>query len=173
MSKGSCFPSKISPPMISAVFQSVKSRPAARAGIAWSDPALLAAVQLADTLRPYWKSLKLEAILLPSQINEGTAMKDIPLELIGLGGSHILWGRVPGSDYPGELDAEQKIHRLENYLAEFGDYGQPKGPYEIDIRHWRENTRRPLPAQAGQSKPNRAKDGQRIQNTEGRRKARG
>jgi large subunit ribosomal protein L17 len=51
---------------------------------------------------------------------------------------------MPGSTYPGELDAGQKVGRLDKYLREFGSYQQPQGPYAIDIRHWQEITRKPL-----------------------------
>ena len=62
----------------------------------------------------------------------------------------VVWGRAPGSGHPGELTAVQKIGRLRKYLDEFGGYAQPRGPYEIDIRHWQEITRRPLnPRQIG------------------------
>jgi hypothetical protein len=65
----------------------------------------------------------------------------------------VVWGRPPGNDHPGELEATQKIRRLEKYLADYGDYGQPNGPYEIDIRHWQEITRRPLAQEQLQAKP--------------------
>ena len=155
------------------VIQNITSKPAAQPGIVWSDPALLAAVRLADLLGDKWKSLKLQAISVPLDPNSTTTIGDVQLELVGLGGSRILWGRVPGSDYPGELDPTQKIRRLENYLTEFGDYGQPNGPYEIDIRHWRENTRRPLVGDPVQTRPSRSpRDESRIQSSEAKRKTR-
>jgi hypothetical protein len=155
------------------LIQNVTSKPAARPGIAWSDPALLAAARLASLLGEKWTSLKLEAISIPRNLDPSLDINDISLELQGIGGSRILWGRTPGSDHPGELEPAQKIRRLENYLADFGDYGQPNGPYEIDIRHWRENSRRPLISDQAPAKPSRnLKDDTRIQNTEGRRKTR-
>jgi hypothetical protein len=66
------------------------------------------------------------------------------LELESTGGSRIQWGRMPGSTYPGELEATQKVGRLDQYLREFGSYHLPQGPYAIDIRHWQEITRKPL-----------------------------
>jgi len=156
------------------VIQNVTSKPAAQPGIVWSDSALLAAVRLADLLGDKWKSLKLEAISISYNASTTTATDDVQLELIGVGGSKILWGRGVGSDYPGELESSQKIRRLENYLTEFGDYGQPNGPYEIDIRHWRENTRRPLVSDQVHAKPSRNhKEDSRIQSSEGKRKSRG
>lgn len=156
------------------VIQDVASRSAIRPGTVWDDPALLAAARLAALLKDKWSALKLDAISVPRKIDPSTPLEEISLELVGAGGSKILWGRMPGTDHPGELLPEQKIRRLENYLSEFGGYTAPHGPYEIDIRHWRENARRPLGSDPGQSKPiKRPKEDQRIQSTEGKRKTRG
>ena len=51
---------------------------------------------------------------------------------------------MPGKHYPGELTGEQKLGRVQKYLAEFASFERPAGPYEIDIRHWEEISRRPL-----------------------------
>jgi len=110
----------------------------------WNDPALIAAARLAKLLEEKWKPLKLEAISIPRNASTKSDANDILLELIGKGGSRIAWGRPPGSDHPGELEPTQKIRRLEKYLADFGDYDKPNGPYEIDIRHWQEISRHPL-----------------------------
>lgn len=156
------------------VIQNITSTPAAKPGIVWNDPALFAAGRLADLLGDKWKALKLEAISVSRSTSPAIEPNDVQFELRGLGGSKILWGRAPGSDYPGELEPGQKIRRLENYLTEFGDYGQPHGPYEIDIRHWRENTRRPLIGDETPSKPPKnPRNGSHIQSTEGKRKTRG
>ena len=94
-------------------------------------------------------------IIVPQLAEPSTDPTDILLELTGIGGSRIVWGRAPGSDHPGELEPTQKIRRLEKYLADYGDYGQPHGPYEIDIRHWQEITRRPLATPQAQAKPSK------------------
>ncbi len=155
------------------LIQNISSKPSARPGIVWSDPSVLAAAKLAQLLGDKWKALKLEAISLPRNASTTSEVNDVSLELVGLGGSRILWGRTPGSDHPGELEPTQKIRRLENYLTEFGDYGQPNGPYEIDIRHWRENSRRPLVSDRPTTKPNRPqRDDSRIQSSEGKRRTR-
>ena len=69
---------------------------------------------------------------------------DLQFELLTRNGSRILWGRAPGTNHPGELTVEQKIGRLKKYQSDFGGFDQPHGPYEIDIRHWREISRRPF-----------------------------
>ncbi|WP_373649534.1 cell division protein FtsQ/DivIB [Schlesneria sp. DSM 10557] len=133
--------------------RNVSALPRVRAGMVWSDPAILAAARLAETLADKWQSLKFEAISIPREVDPATEPHDVLLELVGQGGSHIVWGRPPGSDHPGELEASQKIRRLEKYLADFGDYAQPNGPYEIDIRHWQEISRRRLSTEQVQVKP--------------------
>ena len=155
------------------LIQQVAPKPAIRPGAVWNDPALLAAAQLANLLGDKWKSLKLDAIAVPRNVSTTTAVNDIPLELVGSGSSRILWGRPPGSDHPGELEPSQKIRRIENYLSEFGDYKKPNGPYEIDIRHWRENSRRPLPTDQSQVQPIRKQHEEpRFRSSEGKRKTR-
>lgn len=119
----------------------VQSTPRGAAGRKWGDPAVEAAAQLADFMGLRWKTLDLAAIAVPAT---GAAATDPILEFTTTGGSRILWGRAPGSKHPGELTADQKLGRLEKYLAEFGGFDRPQGPYEIDIRHWQEISRKPL-----------------------------
>lgn len=155
------------------LIKNVTSQSVARPGMVWNDPALLAAAQLAALLEEQWKSLKLEAILVPRNATSVTDPNDVPLELLAQGGSKIVWGRPPGNDHPGELEATQKIRRLEKYLADFGDYGKPNGPYEIDIRHWQEISRRPLAIDQAHSKPVKGpKESGKTQVSEGKKKTR-
>jgi hypothetical protein len=135
------------------VIQYTGMRPKIRPGTIWNEPNILAAARLASLLSEKWKLLKLEAIVIPQLAEPSTDPMEILLELTGIGGSRIVWGRAPGSDHPGELEPIQKIRRLEKYLTDYGDYGQPHGPYEIDIRHWQEITRRPLATPQAQTKP--------------------
>lgn len=122
----------------------VRSKPRGGAGAPWGDPVVVGAAQLADFLGPRWKELQIAAVVAPSA--SSPAADQLFYELETQGGSRILWGRSPQSRYPGELAAGQKLGRLEKYLAEFGSFDEPHGPYEIDIRHWQEMTRRPLTA---------------------------
>lgn len=126
------------------VVRGVTSIPYGAAGKPWGDPAVAAAAALADFLGPRWKDLQLTAIVVPRITSASTQPQDVLLELETTGGSRVQWGRLPGSTYPGELDAGQKVGRLDKYLREFGSFLQPQGPYAIDIRHWQEITRRPL-----------------------------
>jgi cell division septal protein FtsQ len=122
----------------------VKSTPLGPAGQMWGDATVVAAARLADILQADWEQLKLAAIYAPRQTVASQSIADVQLELVTEGGSHILWGRAPGSNYPGELQPEKKIGRLKKYQADFGSFDEPLGPYEIDIRHWQEISRRPL-----------------------------
>jgi hypothetical protein len=104
---------------------------------------LIGAGRIAELLAPSWSHLDLEAIELP-RATGGVEPSDLQIQLQSKSGSTIIWGRAPGSDHPGELTPAQKLARLEKYLAEYGGFDRPSGPYEIDIRHWQEITRRPV-----------------------------
>jgi hypothetical protein len=126
------------------VILNVRSTPQGPAGTPWGDPVVLGGARLAAELAPYWKKLGVTSISCERSPTGKTA--DEWYTLISTGGSRIIWGRAPGVDHPGELSVEQKIGRLKKYVADFGNFDQPHGPYEIDIRHWREISRRPLTA---------------------------
>lgn len=104
---------------------------------------LIGAGRVAELLAPSWSQLQLEAIELP-RAAAGVDPADMQLQLYSKSGSTIIWGRAPGTDHPGELTPSQKVARLEKYVGEFGGFDRPNGPYEIDIRHWQEITRRSL-----------------------------
>lgn len=139
-------PNDFSPPAAERypVVKNIRSVPAGPAGVRWGDPVVLAAARLADTLSLDWTDLQLTAIIAPKPAKADVDPGELLFELSTKGGSKILWGRAPGSGHPGELTAVQKIGRLHKYLKEFGGFDQPRGPYEIDIRHWQEISRRPL-----------------------------
>jgi hypothetical protein len=126
------------------VVKNIRSVPAGPAGTLWGDPVVFAAARLADALLHDWPDLQLTAIIAPKPLQAAVDPADLMFELTTRGGSKIIWGRAPGSGHPGELSAMQKIGRMQKYLREFGGFDQPRGPYEIDIRHWQEITRRPL-----------------------------
>lgn len=122
----------------------VVSTPQGPAGTAWGDEVVEDAARLAAELAGSWKKLRLTAIVCP-RTTEGHARIDAGVfVLTSQGGSRIIWGHAPGTDHPGELSTAQKIGRLENYVARFGGFDRPQGPYQIDIRHWRDISRTPL-----------------------------
>lgn len=122
----------------------VRTRPRGPAGTEWGDPVVTGAATLAEFLGPRWQAFELSAIEVAAETAVPRADEEPRYELVTRGGTRILWGRPPGSQHPGELAASQKLGRLEKYLAEFGSFERPRGPYEIDIRHWQEISRRPL-----------------------------
>jgi len=155
------------------LLRGIETQPRGPAGVRWGDVVVELGAKLAVALGPHWKELQLAAVLVPGSGAEGGGRKaeggdrrsevggrrsdsathysplnpdSLKFVLKTVGGSRILWGRAPGSQYPGELSAEKKIGRLKKYLSDFGGFDQPHGPYEIDIRHWQEITRRPLSA---------------------------
>lgn len=111
-----------------------------RAGSRITEPRVADAAALAELLAPRWQAMGFEFIEIPGR---PATESDVRYYLQCRSGSRILWGRGPGTSHPGELSAAQKVARLERYLAEFGGFDRPNGPYEIDIRHWQEITRRP------------------------------
>ncbi len=123
-----------------------------------TEPGLIGAARVAELLAPQWSQLGLEAIELPKSPDSTVKAADIVLQLHSKSGSTIIWGRAPGSNHPGELTGAQKIARLEKYVSEFGGFDRPNGPYEIDIRHWQEITRRPVAkAQASSRRDSRTR----------------
>lgn len=114
------------------------------AGMPWGDSAVQGAAELAAALLPWWKSLDIKSIAYEASTTGATS--DDMFVLLTARGSRILWGRAPSTDHPGELSVEQKIGRMREYVTRFGGFDRPNGPYEFDIRHWREISRRPLTA---------------------------
>jgi hypothetical protein len=126
------------------VIRNAHSTPQGAAGTAWGDRIVEGAASLAEALGPLWKKLQLESIQIPDATGARGGPDETIYELRTVGGSHIIWGRAPGSDHPGELTPQQKIGRLEDYATRNGGFSDDHGPYEIDIRHWHEITRQPL-----------------------------
>jgi len=126
-----------------------KMSPQGAVGTSWGDPQVVAAAKLASALLPHWKEFGLVSIVIPTRIDLRAPLVELVFELHTKGGSHIIWGRAPGVVYPLELSAEQKIGRLEECLTRFGGFDLPDGPYEIDIRHFKEITRFQLTAKNG------------------------
>lgn len=124
----------------------VRSVPPSIQGDAWDDPLVLGAARMAAALRDEWQPLGLRAIAVPERTTEKISLQESEFSLVTTGGSAILWGRAPGIDQPGELSVEQKLGRLKKYLTDFGSFDEPAGPYEIDIRHWQQISRKKLPA---------------------------
>jgi hypothetical protein len=125
----------------------VVSTPQGPAGTDWGDPVVEDAARLADELSAQWKSLGLESIVCPRRADSHARIDEGVFLLTSRGGSRIIWGHAPGTDHPGELSTKQKIGRLEEYVKRFGGFERPHGPYQIDIRHWRDISRTPLSAE--------------------------
>jgi hypothetical protein len=132
------------------LIRGIRSAPAGSAGMNWGDVHVVGAARLAAELADrYWHEFDLAAITVAQADATNSTIDDLTFELLTSGGSRIIWGRIPGTDHPGELSVEQKLGRLKQYLADFGGFDEPHGPYEIDIRHWQEISRRPLTATRG------------------------
>ncbi|WP_298861359.1 hypothetical protein [uncultured Gimesia sp.] len=132
------------------IITGIRSVPEGSAGNPWGDLTVKGAAQLAEALGPHWKELDIVSIEAPRRTTAKLALDDLIYRLITTGGSEIVWGRSPKSQRRGELRVEQKIGKLEKYYRDYGGFDRPHGPYEIDIRHWQEISRRPLKQQSNQ-----------------------
>jgi hypothetical protein len=125
----------------------VVSTPQGPAGTDWGDKAVAGAAELAAELSPHWKKFGLMSIVAPRTVEGHDKIDEGVYVLLANGGSRIVWGHAPGTNHPGELSTKQKIGRLEEYVTKFGGFDRPQGPYQIDIRHWRDISRTPLSAE--------------------------
>ncbi|HEY2253190.1 MAG TPA: hypothetical protein VGH74_19085 [Planctomycetaceae bacterium] len=130
----------------------VVSTPQGPAGTEWGDEVVAGAAELAAELGPHWKKFCLVSIVAPRSAEAHGKIDQGVFVLLAKGGSRIIWGHAPGtsnleSSHPGELSTKQKIGRLEEYVTKFGGFDSPQGPYQIDIRHWRDISRMPLSAE--------------------------
>ncbi len=133
------------------IVSGVQSVPAGGVGQPWGDTVVTGAARVASLLtrsdasgKPYWQALALNRIDAPARLSADDRLDDLIFRLRTRGGSRIIWGRAPGTGHPGEVTAEKKIRRLQDYLANFGRYETAHGPSELDIRHWHEISHRAL-----------------------------
>jgi hypothetical protein len=149
------------------LIRGVQSSPLCPVGGTWDDPLVVGGAKIAEVLLPHWMKLDLQAVegvfwsAAPTPAEEG-ALEETPLDslaeerkesaaeasngtfyLLSRGGTRVVWGRPPDSDNPGEIPASDKIARLQKYVADYGSLDSPNGPYELDIRHWKDLSRRP------------------------------
>jgi len=129
-----------------ATISGVRSSPPSVQGEVWNDPAVKGAARLAAVLRTHRQRFHLKAILVPPRVKNTVKLADLEFKLLTTSGSTILWGRAPGVEHDEELSIDQKIDRLKTYLADYGSFDAPAGPYEIDIRDWQQISRRQIPA---------------------------
>lgn len=133
------------------VIGDVSTTPQGPAGTPWGDAAVAGAAHVAAVLLPHWGQWGLEEIRFTRPAESSASVNEPIYELVTSGGSRIIWGRAPGTDYPGELATEQKLGRLKKYVTDFGGFDAPAGPYEIDIRHWQTISRRQITARPERS----------------------
>ena len=128
--------------------------PPIRRGEAWGDPAVAGAAELADVLTrsegeqaSWWKALGLKSIIAPSSV--GIDAADLQYRLETSGGSQIVWGRAPSTDYPAELQVAQKLERMAEYHRSYNGFDDAPAPFLIDVRGWQGTTRSLLAEEAG------------------------
>ncbi|HCD00529.1 MAG TPA: hypothetical protein DER64_08365, partial [Planctomycetaceae bacterium] len=121
--------------------------------VAWNDPSVVAAAELATELESYWEPFDLVAIVVQRRDPAVNSAGDhMVLELLTRGGSRVVWGRPPGTGHPGELTTAQKIGRIMQFISHFDSLDPPDGPFEINIRHWHEIIFRSLKSTSARSR---------------------
>jgi len=124
----------------------VRSSPPSVQGEVWNDPLVVGAARIAAVMQANWKQFDLKAVVVPSRTSEEISLRETEFSLLTTSGTIILWGYAPGFEEKNSLSVTQKIDRLKTYLADYGSFDAPAGPYEIDIRHWQQISRKQIPA---------------------------
>ena len=123
------------------LLRSTESIPNRPPGEPWADSVVLGAARLADELAPdqrmseFWDRFDLAAIEPSGAALQDAALEELTYELVTAGGSRIVWGCPPGADQL-EPTVQQKLRRLEDYLATHGSFESARGPNRIDIRQF-------------------------------------
>src|SRR3954447_86951 len=104
-------------------------------GDGWNDPRVLGGARLAAQLFDVWQKLRLVEIL----ANMPTTPRDEKLpctfEIVTIGGTHIIWGTMPGQEPPGaESSFNEKRQRLLDYASQHGKLESIDGPAVLDVR---------------------------------------
>jgi len=107
-------------------------------GVAWGDPRVIGAANIAAIWEDNWQSLGLYRIQLmptpPSYPREPAVPTVAPqFDLTTSTGARILWGHAPGAEISGEALPNEKIERLQDYIAKNGPLGADG--VELDLRN--------------------------------------
>lgn len=126
-------------------FVRIEQRPTVPTGRRWVDPRVLGAAEIAAALGPAWERMKLDRIETLAVDSAATASNvggdsirrstEPVFVLFTRGKSQIVWGYAPGAKVLGEASAEEKVARLEQYLADFDTLDGLQGkPQKLDVR---------------------------------------
>jgi len=118
----------------------VDTLPAGTVGEAWGDARVLGGAEIAAALADAWKELQLWQVR-PADAATTGIVAEPTYELITRGGTHIFWGRAPGSNTAGELPSAEKVVRLLKYVREHGPLEGPNVPKRMDIQDMRVSAR--------------------------------
>ena len=110
----------------------VDTLPVATVGQCWGDPRVVGGAEIAAALAGAWAELKFSRIVPLAAASPRTADR-YTYELLTRGGTRVLWGRAPGTNAPGEIDAAEKVARLRNYARQHGTLEGRDGPQELDV----------------------------------------
>jgi hypothetical protein len=97
-------------------------------GRAWNAAEVEAAVTLAGAVHAERNAWQLEAI----ELGADPLVPDLRLRTKR--GTIIIWDTLAESASQGGVPASEKLRRLRDYCAEFGNLDGPAGPYELNVR---------------------------------------
>ena len=108
---------------------------APRAGQVWNSPRVVGAVALIAHLDKSWGPLNLLDVTPSNSLEVRGDLRYPVFELRTKGGTYISWGAAPGMGPPGESTFEEKLQRLNQYIAQNGPLGSVNNsPKWIDVR---------------------------------------
>lgn len=119
----------------------VRSMPQGPAGRSWGDEAVAGAARLAARLtsgsdhETPWERYGLQAIVIRSKQGPVANVEDVIYGLMTRDGSQIVWGHAPGADAL-EPSVDQKLQRLDKFLADNDRFDYLNQPILIDITDW-------------------------------------
>jgi hypothetical protein len=113
-------------------------------GARWGDSRVVGGAEIANALLPFWEKFDLHQII-PLSPREYAAVGAIAADknsrlgeyyfvILSRKGMRILWGPAPGANVPGEPTPQQKVKKLEQFVAEHGSLDYPQGPRELDLQ---------------------------------------
>ena len=122
----------------------VDREPTIPTGRRWGDARVVGGAEIAAALGPVWESMKLKQIA-PLAADPAAAANaggdsgrrsiEPVFALFTRGGTRIVWGYAPGANVLGEIPADVKVARLQQYLAAHDSLDGPQGQaQELDVR---------------------------------------